>query len=157
MMDAAYPVGFIDQWHSAVLLVQADDDRVVPLQQAVELIEGLRSHNIDHDVIIPNEVHDRHVTHRGCCCSMLRMCASIGISTSGACPLRKLSPKASSRRIRRIVRRRYDNRDNNEVVEFLVPQQNIRSTCDIRVPHAIQIEGTGGLRIEWPSKEVQRE
>jgi dipeptidyl aminopeptidase/acylaminoacyl peptidase len=53
------PIATIDQWHSPVLLVQADDDRVVPFQQAAELIEGLRSHNIDHDVImIPNEIHD---------------------------------------------------------------------------------------------------
>jgi dipeptidyl aminopeptidase/acylaminoacyl peptidase len=42
-----------------VLLVQADNDGVVPSQQAAELIEGLRSHNIEHDVImIPNEIHD---------------------------------------------------------------------------------------------------
>jgi dipeptidyl aminopeptidase/acylaminoacyl peptidase len=53
------PIATIDQWHSPVLLVQADDDDVVPSQQAAELIEGLRSHNIEHDVImIPNEVHD---------------------------------------------------------------------------------------------------
>jgi dipeptidyl aminopeptidase/acylaminoacyl peptidase len=53
------PIATMDQWHSPVLLVQADDDRIVPSQQAAELIEGLRSHNIDHDVImIPNEIHD---------------------------------------------------------------------------------------------------
>ena len=53
------PIATIDQWHSPVLLVQADDDSVVPFQQAAELIEGLRAHNIDHDVImIPNEIHD---------------------------------------------------------------------------------------------------
>ena len=53
------PIATIDQWHSPLLLVQADDDSVVPFQQAAELIEGLRSHNIDHDVImIPNEIHD---------------------------------------------------------------------------------------------------
>jgi dipeptidyl aminopeptidase/acylaminoacyl peptidase len=53
------PIATIDQWHSPVLLVQADDDRIVPSSQAAELIEGLRSHNIDHDVImIPNEIHD---------------------------------------------------------------------------------------------------
>jgi len=46
------PIATIDQWHSPVLLVQADDDGVVPSQQAAELIEGLRSHNIDHDVIM---------------------------------------------------------------------------------------------------------
>ena len=53
------PIATIDQWHSPVLLVQADDDRIVPSQQATELIEGLRSHNVDPDVImIPNEIHD---------------------------------------------------------------------------------------------------
>ena len=53
------PIATIDQWHSPVLLVQADNDDVVPSQQAAELIEGLRSHNIEHDVImIPNEIHD---------------------------------------------------------------------------------------------------
>jgi len=52
------PIATIDQWHSPVLLVQADDDRDVP-HQATELIEDLRSHNIDHDVImIPNEIHE---------------------------------------------------------------------------------------------------
>ena len=53
------PIATIGQWHSPVLLVQADDDRAVPFQQAAELLEGLRSHHIDHDVImIPNEIHD---------------------------------------------------------------------------------------------------
>ena len=53
------PLATIGQWHSPVLLVQADDDRAVPFQQAAELLEGLRSHHIDHDVImIPNEIHD---------------------------------------------------------------------------------------------------
>jgi hypothetical protein len=33
-------------------------------------------------------------------------------------------------------------------VEFSVPRQNIRSTWDICVPHAIQIRGAGGLRTE---------
>jgi dipeptidyl aminopeptidase/acylaminoacyl peptidase len=27
------PIATIDQWHSPVLLVQADDDRIVPFQQ----------------------------------------------------------------------------------------------------------------------------
>jgi dipeptidyl aminopeptidase/acylaminoacyl peptidase len=52
------PVATIDQWHSPVLLVKADGDLDVPSQQATALIEDLRSHNIDHDVImIPNEIH----------------------------------------------------------------------------------------------------
>ena len=53
------PVATIDQWRSPVLLVQADDDRNVPSQQASELIDGLRSHHIEHETLmIPNEVHD---------------------------------------------------------------------------------------------------
>jgi dipeptidyl aminopeptidase/acylaminoacyl peptidase len=52
------PIATMDQWHSPVLLGQADDDRDVP-HQTTELIEDLRSRNIDHDVImIPNEIHD---------------------------------------------------------------------------------------------------
>src|SRR5580700_5364026 len=52
------PIATIDQWHSPVLLVKADGDLDVPVQQATALIEDLRSHNIDHDVImIPNEIH----------------------------------------------------------------------------------------------------
>jgi dipeptidyl aminopeptidase/acylaminoacyl peptidase len=53
------PIATIDQWHSPVLVVQADDDRNVPLQQSLELIEDLRLHHIDHDeIIMPNEIHD---------------------------------------------------------------------------------------------------
>ncbi len=53
------PIATIDQWHSPVLVVQADDDRNVPLQQSLELIEDLRLHRIEHEVIImPNEIHD---------------------------------------------------------------------------------------------------
>jgi dipeptidyl aminopeptidase/acylaminoacyl peptidase len=53
------PIATIDQWHSPVLVIQADDDRNVPLQQSLELIEDLRLHRIDHDeIIIPNEIHD---------------------------------------------------------------------------------------------------
>jgi dipeptidyl aminopeptidase/acylaminoacyl peptidase len=53
------PVATIDQWHSPVLVVQADDDRNVPLQQSVELIQDLRQHHIDHEeIVFPNEIHD---------------------------------------------------------------------------------------------------
>jgi dipeptidyl aminopeptidase/acylaminoacyl peptidase len=52
------PIATIDQWHSPVLLVKADGDLDVPTQQTTALIEDLRSHNIDHDVVmIPNEIH----------------------------------------------------------------------------------------------------
>ena len=53
------PIATIDQWHSPVLVVQADDDRNVPLQQSLELIEDLRLHHIDHEeIMMPNEIHD---------------------------------------------------------------------------------------------------
>jgi dipeptidyl aminopeptidase/acylaminoacyl peptidase len=40
-------------------VVQADDDRNVPLQQSLELIEDLRLHHIDHEeIMMPNEIHD---------------------------------------------------------------------------------------------------
>lgn len=53
------PIATIEQWRSPVLVVQADDDRNVPLQQSLELIEDLRLHHIDHDeIILPNEIHD---------------------------------------------------------------------------------------------------
>ncbi|HZO21715.1 MAG TPA: prolyl oligopeptidase family serine peptidase [Steroidobacteraceae bacterium] len=53
------PVATIEQWKSPVLIVQADDDRNVPSQQASELIADLRSHHIEHDeLMMPNEVHD---------------------------------------------------------------------------------------------------
>jgi dipeptidyl aminopeptidase/acylaminoacyl peptidase len=84
------PIATIDQWHSPVLLVKADGDLDVPSQQATALIEDLRSHNIDHDVImISNEIH---VMARYSSWMILFNAAdgtSIGISTSGARPLRK--------------------------------------------------------------------
>jgi dipeptidyl aminopeptidase/acylaminoacyl peptidase len=53
------PIASIDQWRSPVLVVQADDDRNVPMQQSLELIEDLRLHNIAHDeIMMPNEIHD---------------------------------------------------------------------------------------------------
>ncbi len=56
---ASSPIATINQWRSPVLVVQADEDRSVPSEQASELIDGLRSHHIDHDeMLIPNEIHD---------------------------------------------------------------------------------------------------
>jgi dipeptidyl aminopeptidase/acylaminoacyl peptidase len=53
------PVATIGKWRSPVLVVQADDDRNVPLQQSSDLIEDLRSHGVPHEeIMIPNEVHD---------------------------------------------------------------------------------------------------
>jgi dipeptidyl aminopeptidase/acylaminoacyl peptidase len=52
-------VATIGDWHSPVLVVQADDDRNVPATQSTELIQDLRAHNVPYEtLIIPNEVHD---------------------------------------------------------------------------------------------------
>ena len=49
----------VDQWHSPVLLVHADDDRNVPFSQSVELITALRKHGVDvEQLVIPDEIHD---------------------------------------------------------------------------------------------------
>ena len=115
------PIATIDQRHSPVLLVQADDDDVVPSQQAAELIEGLRSHNIDHDVImIPNEIHDL------------------------------------ARYDDRIVRRWYDYRENNEVVEFSVSHQNIGEYTRHLRARATQVRRTGGLHTERAIKRGEQ-
>src|SRR5262249_34533059 len=78
----------------------------------------------------------------------------------GGCVLRSASPRAGRARSvtgllkrclptnSRILRYRYDNRENNEVVEFSVSHQDIRSTWDICVPHAMEIRRTGGLGTE---------
>jgi dipeptidyl aminopeptidase/acylaminoacyl peptidase len=53
------PIATVDRWRSPVLVVQADDDRDVPSQQSLELIEALRLHHVDHDeLIVPNEIHN---------------------------------------------------------------------------------------------------
>ena len=52
------PIATIDQWRSPLLHVKADGDLDVPIQQSTALIDDLRAHHIDHDVIvIPNEIH----------------------------------------------------------------------------------------------------
>lgn len=49
----------IGKWRSPVLVVHADDDRNVPFAQSVELVEGLRKHNVEvEQVILPDEIHD---------------------------------------------------------------------------------------------------
>jgi dipeptidyl aminopeptidase/acylaminoacyl peptidase len=49
----------IDQWRSPVLLVHADDDRNVPFSQTVELVEGLRKHDVEvEQLVLPDEIHD---------------------------------------------------------------------------------------------------
>ena len=56
---ASSPVATIDRWRSPVLVVQADDDRNVSIQQSTQLIQDLRAHGVPHEsILMPNEVHD---------------------------------------------------------------------------------------------------
>jgi dipeptidyl aminopeptidase/acylaminoacyl peptidase len=53
------PISSIANWHSPVLVIQADDDRNVEFSQMVQLIEGLRKQGIPFEqIVIPDEVHD---------------------------------------------------------------------------------------------------
>jgi dipeptidyl aminopeptidase/acylaminoacyl peptidase len=53
------PLSSIDTWRSPVLLIQGDDDRNVPFAETVDLVEALRKHNVQFDLLVfPDEIHD---------------------------------------------------------------------------------------------------
>jgi len=42
-----------------VLFIRGDDDRNVPFQQPIDLVEKLRAENVaSEELIIPDEIHD---------------------------------------------------------------------------------------------------
>jgi dipeptidyl aminopeptidase/acylaminoacyl peptidase len=52
------PLNFIDGWKSPVLLVHGDDDRNVPFNETVTLVEALRKQHVYFEqLIFPDEVH----------------------------------------------------------------------------------------------------
>jgi dipeptidyl aminopeptidase/acylaminoacyl peptidase len=52
-------IGAIGSWKSPVLLLHGDDDRNVAFQQTTGLVQLLRAHGIDHELIVfPDDVHD---------------------------------------------------------------------------------------------------
>jgi dipeptidyl-peptidase 4 len=52
-------VGAIDSWRSPVLLLHGDDDRNVAFSQTTGLVQLLRAHNVEHELIVfPDDVHD---------------------------------------------------------------------------------------------------
>ena len=52
------PVNFLKGWRSPVLFIHGDDDRNVPFDQTVNLIEKLRERNVYFEqLIFPDEVH----------------------------------------------------------------------------------------------------
>jgi dipeptidyl aminopeptidase/acylaminoacyl peptidase len=52
------PMASVSTWHSPVLLIHGDDDRNVPFNQTVMLVEALRKQNVQFDeLIFPDEIH----------------------------------------------------------------------------------------------------
>lgn len=52
------PLATVAGWRSPVLLVHGDDDRNVPFDETVELVERLRELGVEHELLIlPDEVH----------------------------------------------------------------------------------------------------
>ena len=52
------PLSTVDGWRSPVLLVHGDDDRNVPFNETIELVEKLRELGVEHELLIfPDEVH----------------------------------------------------------------------------------------------------
>jgi dipeptidyl aminopeptidase/acylaminoacyl peptidase len=53
------PVASVDHWKSPVLLIHGDDDRNVPFQQTVDLVQRLRKQGVQfEEIVIPDEIHD---------------------------------------------------------------------------------------------------
>ncbi len=53
------PMSSIDTWRSPVLLIQGDDDRNVPFDETIKLVEALRTKGVYFELmVLPNEVHD---------------------------------------------------------------------------------------------------
>jgi len=52
------PVAQMSRWKSPVLLVQGDDDRTVPFDQTVDLVQRLKEQHVDfEELILPDETH----------------------------------------------------------------------------------------------------
>ncbi len=52
------PLSTVEGWRSPVLLIHGDDDRNVPFDETVELVEKLRELGVEHELLIlPDEVH----------------------------------------------------------------------------------------------------
>lgn len=52
------PLSTVDGWRSPVLLIHGDDDRNVPFDETVELVQELRARGVEHELLVfPDEVH----------------------------------------------------------------------------------------------------
>lgn len=53
------PDSSVDEWRSPVLLIHGDDDRNVPFDQTVDLVQRLKARGVEYEEIIyPDEIHD---------------------------------------------------------------------------------------------------
>lgn len=58
-------IGAIEDWKSPVLLLHGDDDRNVAFQQTTGLVQLLRAHDVDYELIVfPDDVHDSLIHSR---------------------------------------------------------------------------------------------
>jgi dipeptidyl aminopeptidase/acylaminoacyl peptidase len=61
MLDLAFqssPVADLSRWRSPVLLIHGDDDRNVMFGQTVDLVQRLRDHKVQQEILVlPDEVH----------------------------------------------------------------------------------------------------
>jgi dipeptidyl aminopeptidase/acylaminoacyl peptidase len=56
---ASSPVADMPHWRSPVLLIHGDDDRNVPFQQMVDLVQRLELSRVPYqEIVFPNETHD---------------------------------------------------------------------------------------------------
>jgi dipeptidyl aminopeptidase/acylaminoacyl peptidase len=53
------PISSVSTWRSPVLLIHGDDDRNVPFEETVQLVEALRRQHVEfEEIVFPDEIHD---------------------------------------------------------------------------------------------------
>jgi dipeptidyl aminopeptidase/acylaminoacyl peptidase len=58
------PIAAVNRWRSPVLVVHGDDDRNVPFNESIHLVEDLRKQQVPlEQLILPDEIHD-FLVHR---------------------------------------------------------------------------------------------
>lgn len=61
----ASSISEIEQWTSPVLLIHGDDDRNVAFSQTVGLVQALRAHDVEYELMVfPDDVHSFLLFHR---------------------------------------------------------------------------------------------